>query len=64
MIAGLRKPNKAFIQLNGHVIYDTKQAIDVKIQNRNIGYLFQDYQLFPNMNVYQNITLWQNRLNI
>ncbi|MCE7782893.1 ATP-binding cassette domain-containing protein [Staphylococcus xylosus] len=56
MIVGLRKPNTAFIQLNGHVIYDTKQAIDVKIQKRNIGYLFQDYQLFPNMNVYQNIT--------
>lgn len=56
MIAGLRKPNTAFIQLNGHVICDTKQAIDVKIQKRNIGYLFQDYQLFPNMDVYHNIT--------
>src|SRR5699024_9992908 len=31
--------------------------IDVKIQNRNIGYLFQDYQLFPHMNVFQNITV-------
>lgn len=56
MIAGLRKPNTAFIQLNGHVICDTKQAIDVKIQKRNIGYLFQDYQLFPNMDIYHNIT--------
>ncbi|WP_336831469.1 ATP-binding cassette domain-containing protein [Staphylococcus pseudoxylosus] len=56
MIAGLRKPNTAFIQLNGHIICDTKQAIDVKIQKRNIGYLFQDYQLFPNMDVYHNIT--------
>lgn len=56
MIAGLRKPNTAFIQLNSHVICDTKQAIDVKIQKRNIGYLFQDYQLFPNMDVYHNIT--------
>jgi len=56
MIAGLRKPNNAFIQLNNHVISDTKWAIDVKIQKRNIGYLFQDYQLFPNMDVYHNIT--------
>lgn len=56
MIAGLRKPNSAFIQLNGHVICDTKEDIDVKIQKRNIGYLFQDYQLFPNMDVYHNIT--------
>lgn len=56
MIVGLRKPNNAFIQLNNHVISDTKRAIDVKIQKRNIGYLFQDYQLFPNMNVLKNIT--------
>ena len=33
-----------------------KNKINVKIQQRNVGYLFQDYQLFPNMNVYKNIT--------
>ena len=30
--------------------------MNVKVQQRRIGYLFQDYQLFPNMNVYNNIT--------
>ncbi|MFD3221083.1 ATP-binding cassette domain-containing protein [Staphylococcus saprophyticus] len=56
MIAGLRQPDSAFIQLNKRIISDSAHAIYEKIQKRNIGYLFQDYQLFPNMNVYQNIT--------
>ena len=35
---------------------DTKVEQQVKIQKRNIGYLFQDYQLFPHMTVLQNLT--------
>lgn len=46
MIAGLRKPNTAFIQLNGHVIYDTKQAIDVKIQNEILVIYFKIINYF------------------
>lgn len=56
MIAGLREPDDAYIEINGHVLKDSRNHIDVKIQQRHIGYLFQDYQLFPNMTVYQNIT--------
>jgi len=56
MLAGLRKPDQALISINNHTMTDTINHIDVKIQNRNIGYLFQDYQLFPHMNVFQNIT--------
>ncbi|MBO1205794.1 MULTISPECIES: ATP-binding cassette domain-containing protein [Staphylococcus] len=56
MLAGLRKPDQALISINNHTLTDTINHIDVKIQNRNIGYLFQDYQLFPHMNVFQNIT--------
>ncbi|MGN5884156.1 ATP-binding cassette domain-containing protein [Staphylococcus simulans] len=56
MIAGLREADTAFIKVNDHVLTDTKQGIQVKIQERQLGYLFQDYQLFPNMTVYQNIT--------
>ncbi|PHK50241.1 ATP-binding cassette domain-containing protein [Staphylococcus edaphicus] len=56
MIAGLRQADRAFIQLNEHIISDTEHAVDVKIQQRNIGYLFQDYQLFPHMDVFHNIT--------
>ncbi|PAK72229.1 ATP-binding cassette domain-containing protein, partial [Lentilactobacillus parakefiri] len=38
------------------VLTDSEHKINVKIQQRHVGYLFQDYQLFPNMNVYKNIT--------
>ncbi|MCS5348038.1 ATP-binding cassette domain-containing protein [Staphylococcus aureus] len=56
MIAGLRKADKAIIEVNGRMLTDTENNINVKIQQRRIGYLFQDYQLFPNMTVYKNIT--------
>lgn len=56
MIAGLRTPDKAYIKINDRLITDTEHKVNLKIQNRKIGYLFQDYQLFPNMTVYKNIT--------
>src|SRR5699024_7693280 len=56
MLAGLRKPDKALISINNHSLTDTINHNDVKIQNRNIDYLFQDYQLIPYMNILQNIT--------
>ena len=55
MIAGLRKADEAIIEVNGQLL-TIRQNVNVKIQQRRIGYLFQDYQLFPNMTVYKNIT--------
>lgn len=56
IIAGLKKADRALIKVNNRILTDTENKINVKIQQRNVGYLFQDYQLFPNMNVYKNIT--------
>ena len=56
IIAGLRQPDEAYINIDNHLLVDTENHINVKIQQRQIGYLFQDYQLFPNMTVLQNIT--------
>lgn len=56
MIAGLRQADEALIKVNGRLLTDTSNKVNVKIQQRHIGYLFQDYQLFPNMTVYNNIT--------
>lgn len=56
IIAGLKKADRALIKVNNRIFTDTENKINVKIQQRNVGYLFQDYQLFPNMNVYKNIT--------
>ncbi|SPZ96824.1 Molybdenum transport ATP-binding protein modC [Staphylococcus aureus] len=63
MIAGLRKADEAIIEVNGQLLTDTAKNVNVKIQQRRIGYLFQDYQLFPNMTVYKILLLWLNHLN-
>ena len=54
-IAGIERPDKGRIVLDDHVLFDSEQHINVKPQKRSVGYLFQQYALFPNMSVYQNI---------
>lgn len=54
-IAGIETPDEGTIELNGRVLYDSKKGINLKPQERNIGYLFQNYALFPNMTVEENI---------
>lgn len=54
-IAGIEKPDEGNIVLNGRVLFDSEKKINLKPQERNVGYLFQNYALFPNMNVEQNI---------
>ena len=54
-IAGILKPDEGRIVLNGRVLFDSEKKINLKPQERNVGYLFQNYALFPNMTVEQNI---------
>ncbi len=54
-IAGIITPDEGRIVLGERILYDSNKKIDTKVQDRNIGFLFQDYALFPNMNVEQNI---------
>ena len=54
-IAGIEKPDEGFISLDGRVLFDSARKIDLPPQKRRVGYLFQQYALFPNMNVYDNI---------
>ena len=54
-IAGVERPDKGKIVLDGRVLYDSKAKIDLPPQERRVGYLFQRYALFPNMTVLQNI---------
>ena len=55
MIAGIEKPDSGKIVLDNRVLYDSNDHINLKPQKRNAGYLFQNYALFPNMTVSQNI---------
>lgn len=54
-IAGIENPDDGIIELNGRVLYNSKKQMNLKPQERNIGYLFQNYALFPNMTVEENI---------
>ena len=56
-IAGIEKPDQGQIILNDRVLYDSDKGINLSPQKRNIGYLFQNYALFPNITVRQNIEL-------
>lgn len=54
-IAGIVKPDKGRIVLDGRVLFDSEHHIDLPPQQRGVGLLFQNYALFPNMTVEQNI---------
>ena len=54
-IAGIEKPDSGHIELDGRVLYDSKRHINLRPQERRVGYLFQNYALFPNMTLRQNI---------
>ena len=54
-IAGIESPDRGRIVLEGRTLYDRDQKINVKPQKRKIGYLFQNYALFPTMSVRKNI---------
>lgn len=54
-IAGIEKPDEGYIILNGRTLFDSEKKIDLSPQKRNVGYLFQNYALFPNMTVRKNI---------
>ncbi|SHI86064.1 molybdate transport system ATP-binding protein [Geosporobacter subterraneus DSM 17957] len=54
-IAGLYKPDKGMIKLNDRVLYCSDFKINIPSRNRNIGYVFQNYALFPHLTVQKNI---------
>ena len=54
-IAGIEKPDEGYIELDGRVLFDSQRHINLPPQKRSVGYLFQNYALFPNMTVRQNI---------
>ncbi|MDF9798225.1 molybdate transport system ATP-binding protein [Catalinimonas alkaloidigena] len=55
MLAGLMKPDRGQMYVDEQCWYDSEKKIWRKPQQRSIGFVFQDYALFPNMNVRQNL---------
>ena len=54
-LAGILTPDEGRIELGDRVLFDSRAGINVPARERGIGYLFQNYALFPNMNTEQNI---------
>lgn len=54
-IAGIERPDRGRIVLDGTVLFDSEKGINLPPQRRQVGYLFQSYALFPNMTVRRNI---------
>lgn len=56
-IAGIITPDEGRIELNGRVLFDSEKGINRKIQDRGVGYLFQNYALFPHMTIRENVEM-------
>ncbi|MBQ8136393.1 MAG: ABC transporter ATP-binding protein [Clostridia bacterium] len=57
MIAGLETPTEGRISIDGKVVYDSEAGVNLPPIKRDVGFLFQNYALWPHMTVYQNIAL-------
>lgn len=55
MISGLEKPDSGVIEVDGEVWFDSEKKINLPPQKRSIGFVFQDYALFPTMSVRENL---------
>lgn len=55
MIAGLETPDSGTIEVDGEVWFDSSKKINLTPQKRSIGFVFQDYALFPSMSVRENL---------
>ncbi len=63
MIAGLETPTEGRITIGDKVVFDSNAGINVPANKRRVGFLFQNYALWPNMTVYENIAFGLKNIN-
>lgn len=62
-IAGLEKPSKGKIVINNKVLFDSEEKINIKTRDRRVGFLFQNYALFPHMTIKDNIEIGLDKIS-
>ena len=60
-ISGIKTADKGHIRLNNKIFFSSNDNINMKIKDRNVGYVFQNYALFPHMTVKENILFGVNK---
>jgi molybdate transport system ATP-binding protein len=55
LIAGIHAPDHGAITLGGQVVFDSAERINVPMEHRKVGFVFQDFALFPHMTVFENV---------
>ncbi|MBQ7278302.1 MAG: ABC transporter ATP-binding protein [Clostridia bacterium] len=63
MIAGLETPTEGRITIGDKVVFDSAAGINIPANKRKVGFLFQNYALWPNMTVYENIAFGLKNIN-
>ena len=61
MIAGLLRPDRGHIRIDGTVLFDAAHGIDIPAEERGVGYVFQDSRLFPHLSVRDNLRYGERR---
>ena len=62
MIAGLETPTSGKITIGNETVFDSETGINIPANERHVGFLFQNYALWPHMTVYKNITFGLHEL--
>src|SRR5262245_49569103 len=55
MIAGLLRPDRGRIEIDGQVLFDSAAGVDIPAEKRRVGYVFQEGRLFPHLTVRRNL---------
>jgi len=62
LIAGLLRPDRGRIEIDGRVLFDSAAGIDVPVHERRVGYVFQEARLFPHLTVRRNLLYGHDRV--
>ncbi|MGO3751577.1 MAG: sulfate/molybdate ABC transporter ATP-binding protein [Peptoniphilaceae bacterium] len=63
IISGIEKADKGYIKVENDIYFDKDRKIDMKIQERKVGFLFQNYALYPHLTVIENLLIVKDKQN-